>query len=328
MTPRILAAICGLAVASVTPAMAATLRQATTLTTDDIRLADLFDDAGADAGRVLGASPAPGARIVVEARQLAAIARQFGVDWRPASLADRITLDRPGRLLPREEIVSVLRAALAGLGAPTDSQLDLPGLVSPMVAVGATPRPVIDQLDYDAASGRFTGNLSITGDGMAPILMRLSGTLEEMVALPVPRHRIAAGAVIQADDLQITRLRAELGREETVHDAALAVGMAVRRVALPGQPLRIADLVRPSAVLKGARVTMQLQAPGLSLAAQGVALEAGAPGDRIRVLNPTSRAVVEAEIVGPEQVRVLPTSRPGPLGILALNGASASGDLP
>jgi flagella basal body P-ring formation protein FlgA len=113
-----------------------------------------------------------------------------------------------------------------------------------------------------------------------------------------------------------------------VHDVAQAVGMAVRRVALPGQPLRVADLVRPSAVLKGGRVTMQLQAPGLSLAAQGVALEADATGDRIRVLNPTSRAVVEVEIVGPEQVRVLPTSRPGPLGALALNNAGAAADLP
>ena len=49
--------------------------------------------------RVLGPGPAPGGRIVVEAAQLAAIARQFGVDWRPASPADRAVLDRPGRML-------------------------------------------------------------------------------------------------------------------------------------------------------------------------------------------------------------------------------------
>jgi flagella basal body P-ring formation protein FlgA len=328
MIPRILTAICGLVLWSGAPAASATLRQATTLTTDEIRLADLFDNAGANADRVLGPAPVPGARIFVEARQLAAIARQFGVDWRPGSTADRITLDRPGRLMPPEDIIGVLRAALSGLGAPSDFQLDLPGFASPMVAVGAVPRASIDQLDYDAAGGRFTGALSITADGMAPISMRLAGTVAEMVALPVPLHRIAAGAVIQADDLQLVRLRAELGREETVHDVAQAVGMAVRRVALPGQPLRVADLVRPSAVLKGGRVTMQLQAPGLSLAAQGVALEADATGDRIRVLNPTSRAVVEVEIVGPEQVRVLPTSRPGPLGALALNNAGAAADLP
>jgi flagella basal body P-ring formation protein FlgA len=127
MIPRILTAICGLVLWSGAPAASATLRQATTLTTDEIRLADLFDNAGANADRVLGPAPVPGARIFVEARQLAAIARQFGVDWRPGSTADRITLDRPGRLMPPEDIIGVLRAALSGLGAQSD-ELQIIGL--------------------------------------------------------------------------------------------------------------------------------------------------------------------------------------------------------
>ena len=61
------------------------LRPITTLHAQVVRLKDLFDDAGRNADRVLGPGPAPGGRIVVEARQLAAIARQFDVDWRPIS---------------------------------------------------------------------------------------------------------------------------------------------------------------------------------------------------------------------------------------------------
>jgi len=55
---------------------------------------------------------------------------------------------------------------------------------------------------------------------------------------------------------------------------------------------------------------MQLLAPGLLLLAQGQALESGAVGERIQVLNPASRAVVEAEIVGRDRVRVAPGSVP------------------
>ena len=76
---------------------AATLRTMTSLHAPTVRLSDLFDDAGDKANLVLGPGPAAGARIVVEAPQLAAIARQFGVDWRPASSADRAVLDA-GRL--------------------------------------------------------------------------------------------------------------------------------------------------------------------------------------------------------------------------------------
>jgi flagella basal body P-ring formation protein FlgA len=65
------------------PCAAATLRLATTLAAPVVRLSDLFDDAGADAARVLGPAPAPGGRIVVETAQLAAIARQPNLrSWR------------------------------------------------------------------------------------------------------------------------------------------------------------------------------------------------------------------------------------------------------
>ena len=73
-------------------AQAASLRPMTTLSSSVVRLSDLFEEAGPEAGRALGPGPLPGQRIVVEARQLAAIARQFHVDWQPASPADRIVL--------------------------------------------------------------------------------------------------------------------------------------------------------------------------------------------------------------------------------------------
>ena len=75
-------------------AQAATLRAMTTLHASVVRLSDLFDDAGANADRVLGPGPGAGGRIVVEAAQLGAIARQFGVDWRGHALVVT-TCNRP-----------------------------------------------------------------------------------------------------------------------------------------------------------------------------------------------------------------------------------------
>ncbi len=54
-------------VAVITPVRAATLRPMTTLSAPVVLLGDLFDDAGANAARVLGPAPRPGQRIVVEA---------------------------------------------------------------------------------------------------------------------------------------------------------------------------------------------------------------------------------------------------------------------
>lgn len=292
------------------PADAATLRGATTLESPVVRLSDLFDDAGPRAGQVLGPAPAPGARIVVEAPQLAAIARRYGVDWRPASPADSAVIDRPGRLLPREDVLAVLRAALDAAGGPADADIELPGFVSPLVPLEAKVRASIEQLDYDAASGRFTASLAVLGTDMPALRQRLSGRLQEMLELPVAAHRLPAGSVIQPADLQMARLQASTVRGEVARLPAQAVGLSLKRPATPGQPLTLADLAPPLAVHKGGRVAMELVAPGLMLNGQGLALDSGAQGDRITVLNPTSHAIMEAEIIGPDRVRLAPGSMP------------------
>lgn len=292
------------------PAAAANLRNATTLDAAVVRLSDLFDGIGPHADRVLGPAPAPGARIVVEAPQLAAIARQFGVDWRPASPGDRSVLDRPGRLLAREDVFAALRSALGEVGAPADGDLDLPGYAAPMVPLDSQPEVAVEQLNYQGATGRFTATLAVSGAGMLTERTRVSGQIEQMVDLPVLVRRLPAGSVLQPGDLTTARVRAGGLRGETVRDAAEAVGLALKRLAVAGQPLSTADLMRPVMVRKGALVMMQLFTPGLALTGQGVALDAGGTGERIRILNPNSHAVLEAEVIGPDRVRISPGSMP------------------
>ena len=174
-------------------APAATLRSMTVLHAPVVRLSDLFDDAGANGGRVLGTGPGPGGRIVVEAAQLAAIARQFGVDWRPASPGDRAVLERPGRLLAREDVVKAVKAALVTAGASPECAVELPGFVPPLVPTEASPRPLASELDYDATSGHFTAMVSVTGNDMEPINLRVAGQVDDTVELPVAVGHLAAG---------------------------------------------------------------------------------------------------------------------------------------
>jgi len=259
------------------PAEPATLRSATTLQQPQVRISDLFDDAGPEAERVLGPGPSPGGRIVVEAAQAAAIARQFGVAWRPASPADRVVIDRPGRPLAREEVLGVLRSALLGAGAPDVGDIELPNFTPPLEPVQR---------------------------------IRVSGDMVEMTDLVVPTHRLTVGTVLQPEDLQTLRVRVGQSHGDVLRVADQAVGMAMRRLAVAGQPIPLADLGHPLVVQKGARVMMSLEQPGLSLSAIGVASESGGIGDRIAVLNPVSGAIVDAEVTAAGQVRVSPNSAP------------------
>lgn len=293
------------------PAQAATLRTAATLAAPVVRLSDLFDEAGSNAARVLGPAPAPGGRIIVEAAQLAAIARQFGVDWRSLSPADRIVLDRPGRALPRDQALEAIRAGLATAGAEMEgAEIELPGFAPPLLPVESTARPVATDVAYDAASGRFTAVLSVAGEGTEAVSMRVAGRVLATVELPLATARVPAGAVIGPADLRNGRVRAAGLPPALLRDPQQAIGMAVKHALSPGQPVALAELERPALVQKGALVQIDLDSPGLILSARGQATEPGALGDRIRVLNPTSRAIVLAEIIGPGRVRVEPETLP------------------
>jgi flagella basal body P-ring formation protein FlgA len=280
----------------------------TTLHGPQVFLRDLFDAAGPNGDRALGPGPAPGGRIIVEAAQLGAIARQFSVDWRPASKADRSVLEWPGRPLPRPDAVLAVRSALVAAGASNDCEIELPGFNPPTIPFDAVPRPVVSQLDYDAASGRFSAILTVLADGMDPINTRVAGRADDTIELPVTTMRLAAGAVLRVEDVHLARIHTSLVHGEVVHGAEQAIGMQLKRQIAAGLPLTTADLALPTLVQRGATVQMQLQSPGLSLTGQGIAIEAGATGERIRVLNPTSRAVLEAEVIGPGLVRVSPGS--------------------
>ncbi len=288
------------------PAQAATLRGGTTLSDPQVRLSDLFD--GVERDRVIGPSPEPGGRIIVESAQLGAIARQFDVDWRPTSTADRIVLERPGRPFPREETMAALRVALAVAGVAADADVEMPGFSTPLVPTDIRATAEVGQLDYNPVTGQFTAVLSVTAAGMSPGHSRLSGRIVDIVELPVPSHRMMPGDIIGAGDIQMARLHANAVRADVAQIPAQVVGMALRHPVGPGAPLLLADLARPQAVQKGEAVQMQLDTPGISVSAQGIAMEGGAVGERVRVLNGSSRAIVEAEVLANGRVRVSGTA--------------------
>lgn len=305
-------------------AYGAILRPITELHGPVIRLSDLFDDLGAAADRPLGSAPAPGGRLVVEAAQLAAIARQFAVAWKPTSNADRTVLERPGRPLAREPAMQAVRAALLAAGAGEDCEITLDGFAAPLVPLESDAAPLVSQLVHDRAGGKFSALLSVAGDGMDPVHIRITGRADAMRVIPVATGRLNAGAVVQAQDLRMGRVRASLVNGDVAQQPADALGKELRHAVQAGQPLKRADLAPPALVLKGHTIQMILQTAGLSLNGQGVALENAGLGETVKVLNPVSRAVLNAEVIGIGQVRVSPDSTPVRLADQSARGGFAS----
>lgn len=278
-----------------------------------IRLSDLFEDAGPNAARVVGPAPAPGRRVVVETAQLFAIARAHGVMWRPLTAADTVVVERPGRAVPRDEVVDLLRGEFARLGLDPAAELEMPGFQPPMVPLSAFTQLALEQPSFEAATNRFSATLVVVAEGMPTLRMRVSGRAVATAAVVIATRRLALGDVVRAEDLRLVRQRAERVRPGVATDPGQVVGKALRRPVAEGLPFALVDLSAPAVIERNATVLMLIDGPGISMTAQGRAMAPAARGETVPVMNLASRSVVEAEAIGPGRVRVafgsVPVSR-------------------
>jgi flagella basal body P-ring formation protein FlgA len=107
------------------------------------------------------------------------------------------------------------------------------------------------------------------------------------------------------------RPKAEVAGEPASRDRS--IGMQLRRGMRAGTPIRAADLVRPDFVVRDQAVTIIYQVPGLYLTTRGKAIESGAEGDTVSVLNLQSKRTLTGVVTGRGQVTVEGASQSAPM---------------
>src|SRR5690625_844296 len=123
--------------------------------------------------------------------------------------------------------------------------------------------------------------------------------------LPVPTVTIYPGDVIDGSMVEERAVRAAgVGRQMTVQDRGGLIGKTARRTLLPGQPVAANAIETPPLVACGAAVAIVFEEGGLTILAQAKSLEAGSPGDIVRVRNLDSGIMVNAVVQADGTVRV------------------------
>lgn len=89
-------------------------------------------------------------------------------------------------------------------------------------------------------------------------------------------------------------------------DPDQAVGKEARVAIYAGRPLRAGDLGPPAIVDRNTLVTLRYNANGLNIVAEGRALERGAVGDGLKVMNLASRTIVIGRVAEDGSVDVSP----------------------
>jgi flagellar basal body P-ring formation protein FlgA len=290
-------------VAAVT-AQAATLRPDATIDADVVTVGDLFDGAGEAEGGTVGRAPAPGRKAVYDATFLARAARAFGLDWRPASVHDRVVLTRASTLVRADEVQLAIQQALADRVAEGRVEVELDNrLLELHLPAGGTADVVVESVNHDQQQGRFAATIVVSAAG-AQERFSVTGRAGSVIEVPVLNRSVKSGEVIGEADIAWVELRQARTNDDVLRDAGALVGMSPRRTLPPNAPVRSRDLREPSLVTRGSLVTIRLESRSMVLTAQGRALEDGADGQVVRVVNTMSNRTIEATVAGPGIVAV------------------------
>jgi flagellar basal body P-ring formation protein FlgA len=166
-------------------------------------------------------------------------------------------------------------------------------------------------VSYDPRSRRLTAILALGANAQERRLsLRVTGTLVEMMDVPVLTRSINRGETVQAADILIERRVKETVPNDLHNDPAPLAGRIARRALSAGHVVRTGDLAKPELVARGETITILYEVPGLSLTLRGKASESGALGDMITVLNPQSKKTLQATVIAAGKVTVSPVQVP------------------
>jgi flagella basal body P-ring formation protein FlgA len=280
-----------------------------------IKLGDLFDRQVTGGDTPIAQAPKPGQTVTLDARFLRQLVRAYHLDVGSGETFDHILVARKCQMIKSEDVTAAIVQAISdrtGQSSNMDIAFDA-GEVQFTLPTNVPATIGIQGLNFDASNNRFLAILTVPATGPTLYTQQVIGTVYEKTQVPVLKRLVSAGDTIQPDDIDWTSSRVDQLANNTVTDAQQMVGRIAKRPLRPGQILRISDLINDPAIHKNDLITIAVQTNNMSLTVRGKALDDGAVGQSIRVVNVNTKKQLLGVVKDAGTVQIQPT------GALALN---------
>jgi flagella basal body P-ring formation protein FlgA len=282
------------------------LKELVTVTSDVVRIGDLVENAGAAADIPVFRAPDLGETGSVPISRITAALLPHDVSDVDTAGLTEVVVTRLSRAITARDVTERIARAFSGqygFGNTQNLSVILDRDVRTMhVEAGATGGLSVSRMKADPRTGRFDISLEIPGSAAARRLpLRFTGTVSETLETAILMRALRSGETIKASDVTTERRpKSEIGNESMSLEQA--IGLAAKHPMRAGQALRSNDLMRPQVVQRNEAVTLTYEVPGILLTVRGKALETGAVGDIVGVLNIQSNRTIQAVVTGPGRV--------------------------
>ncbi len=283
------------------------LRAKVDVASEVVRIGDVVDNAGAFAQIAIYRAPDLGTTGSLPVAQVVNTLRAQGVIGVDAKDIKQVMVTRLARTVESKEIERAVAQAIehrGGLGDAANISLTFDRDVADLrLDTANTGALLATAARYEPRNGRFDVIFQIANDNGNATQLRFTGSAIETVEVAVLTRSVERSDILKSADVMVERRpRAEVGTDPAAR--AQALGMQMRRPIRAGQPLRVADLVKPDLVQRDQAVTVIFQTTGLYLTTRGKALDNGTEGDVVSVLNIQSKRTLTGTVTGRGQVTI------------------------
>jgi flagella basal body P-ring formation protein FlgA len=161
----------------------------------------------------------------------------------------------------------------------------------------------INGLDWDNPKG--IRRIIVHGGAVAAQAAPAASAAKTVEVLTYARS-LAAGEVVQPADLTYAKVPVFQAPQDAPRDAADIIGKAARRPLRSGTAVAALDVTAAQVIKRDDMIAVAFHAEGMTLTLQGKALGGAAVGETLNVMNLTSKKVIQAVAVGPDQAVVGP----------------------
>lgn len=275
-----------------------THKVASELSSDRIRLSDVFEGVPETLDREVALSPAAGQSVTYDIRVLSHLAKKYRLDWEAKSYADHTLLTRAANFLTIDMVEPYVTDELnkQEFGEDTDFEILFDNRkMSLALPADHAPDFKLINFSFDQRGSRFHAELIAKAEKRA-IQQPISGRVIVKRNLPVLAKRLKKGTVIGKHDIAWQWVRQNQLTKDVITNPEDLIGMELRSTLAANSALRSRDVSAPRLIMRGAVVTMKIQTPVMLITAQGKALQDGTKGDIVRIKNMQTNRVIEGTV--------------------------------
>ncbi|MCL2474394.1 MAG: flagellar basal body P-ring formation chaperone FlgA [Alphaproteobacteria bacterium] len=277
------------------------------LTEPIVRLSHVFSGIPKDKDRDIAAAPQPCKTIVYSKDILNRLAKTYNLNIK--DIAEDTTVSSPCTRVSNAALKSLIEDHVKSNNLINRSFSSIEVVPDKRAMNIEVPENNAEDFDledfsYDHVSKQFSGVFS-ADTRKGKWTRKVFGKIMLNKLVPVFAREAEAASTISEYDISWIEMQEEKIAGDIIIDKKQIIGKELRKMAREGDFIRIRDIVPARLVRKDEMVTLKVQTPSILITVQGKALDTGAKGDTVKVLNTQSNRTVEGTVVAAGIVEVV-----------------------